>query len=96
MIKADLVRKISEIYPFMSMKNIDRIVTIMFDTMIRALQDNRRIEIRGFGSFWVKARLAALRRNPKTGKKVTVGDRMVPFFKAGKQLKEQINAEPVR
>lgn len=91
MTKADLIMKISEIYPYMSIRNVDRVVSIVIESIVDALKDGRRVELRGFGSFWVKTRPAAQRRNPRTGEKVSVKERRVPFFKAGKQLKEVIN-----
>lgn len=91
MTKSDLIMKISEIYPYMSIRNVDRVVSIVIDSIVDALREDRRIELRGFGSFWVKTREAAQRRNPRTGEKVFVKARHVPFFKAGKQLKEVIN-----
>lgn len=91
MTKSDLIMKISEIYPYMSIRNVDRVVSIVIDSIVDALKEDRRVELRGFGSFWVKTRGAAQRRNPRTGEKVFIESRRVPFFKAGKQLKEVIN-----
>ncbi|MBQ7672909.1 MAG: HU family DNA-binding protein [Alphaproteobacteria bacterium] len=91
MTKSDLIMKISEIYPYMSIRNVERVVSIVVESIVDALKEGRRVELRGFGSFWVKTRPAAQRRNPRTGEKVSVKERHVPFFKAGKQLKDVIN-----
>ncbi|MBR1735242.1 MAG: integration host factor subunit beta [Alphaproteobacteria bacterium] len=96
MTKANLVARISEIYPYMSLRNVNKIISIVIGCIVKALKEERRVELRGFGSFWVKNRPAARRRNPRTGETVEVSDRKVPFFKAGKQLKEEINGITVR
>lgn len=91
MTKSDLIARISEVYPYMNPKNIDRVVGIIFDSIVGALQAGHRVELRGFGSFAVRQRKAVVGRNPRTGEKVNVGAKKVPFFKAGRQLKELIN-----
>lgn len=93
MTKADLIVRISEIYPYMSVKNVDRVVSIVVDKIEKALKDNRRVELRGFGTFGVKNREASKRRNPRTGEKVFINAKKVPYFKAGKQLKDLINGK---
>ena len=91
MTRSDLIRKISEIYPYMSIKNVDRIITILLRTIEKALCDGNRVELRGFGSFSVRQRGASVGRNPRTGEAISVEEKNVPFFKAGKQLKDLIN-----
>ena len=91
MTRSDLIRRISEIYPYMSIKNVDRIITILLRTIERALRDGNRVELRGFGSFSVRQRGASVGRNPRTGAVIEVDGKNVPFFKAGKQLKDLIN-----
>ncbi len=91
MTKSGLIRRISEIYPYMNMKNVEKIVSIVLSSILNALGENRRIELRGFGTFGVKLREASERRNPKTGEKVFIRAKTVPYFKAGKQLKDLIN-----
>jgi integration host factor subunit beta len=91
MTKSDLVARVSEIYPYMNPKNIDRVVGIIFEAIINALKDGRRVELRGFGSFAVRSRRGITGRNPRTGETVEVAPKKVPFFKAGKQLKELLN-----
>ena len=70
----------------------ETIVNAMFDAMARALAGGERIEIRGFGSFGVKKRRARQGRNPKTGAMVKVDAKRIPFFRAGKELKLELNA----
>ena len=67
------------------------IVNTVFDSMSDALERDERIEIRGFGSFEVRTRKPRIGRNPKTGMAVEVGERKVPFFKVGKELRERVN-----
>ena len=91
MTRSDLVARISAIYPYMSIKNVDRIVSIVIDSITESLKNGNRVELRGFGSFSVRERDETEGRNPKTGEKVMVEKKKVPFFKAGKQLKDLIN-----
>lgn len=76
------------------LRKSEEIVNMVFDTMSVALVDGDRIEIRGFGSFTVKEYKGYTGRNPKTGQKISVENKRLPFFKAGKELKDKVN-EPV-
>ena len=67
------------------------VVNVFFDSMKEALVDNNRVEIRGLGSFKLKNYEGYVGRNPKTGKSVSVAPKKLPFFRAGKELKEYIN-----
>jgi integration host factor subunit beta len=89
--KSDLVQFISEQIKTLSKKEVDLIVDTIFNKMTESLSHGERIEIRGFGSFEVRVREARQGRNPKSGQKVYVNTRRVPFFKVGKELKERIN-----
>ncbi len=91
--KSDLVEVIAGRLSTLSRKEVDLIVDTLFDKMTEALTSGNRIEIRGFGSFEIRTRPARQGRNPKTGNKVFVTTRRVPFFKVGKELKEKINQE---
>lgn len=91
MTKADLMA-IIEKQGNLTQKQAEKIVNVCFDTMIQALYDDERIEIRGFGSFANRNYKAYQGRNPKTGKIVEVGPKKVPFFKVGKELKEMVDA----
>lgn len=89
--KSDLINYIGVKLPNLAGKDIEVIVNTIFDSMTRSLSQGDRIEIRGFGSFEVRTRKPRQGRNPKTGEKVSVGTRRVPFFKVGKELKERVN-----
>ena len=91
MTKSDLVARIAKIYPYMNVSNVDRVVSIIIGKMIETLKEGSRIELRGFGSFVVRVRAGTEKRNPKTGDKVYVKTKKVPYFKAGKQLKDLLN-----
>ncbi|MDR1362407.1 MAG: integration host factor subunit beta [Holosporaceae bacterium] len=91
MVKSDLIARISEIYPFMSSKNVARLISIVLDEMINALSEGRRIELRGFGAFSIRQREEKLGRNPRTGEKVLVKAKKVTYFRMGKHLKSMIN-----
>ena len=74
-----------------SHRESETIVNAMFDAMAQVLARGERIEIRGFGSFGVKYRRARQGRNPKTGAAVEVEAKRIPFFRAGKELKVEVN-----
>ena len=88
--KSQLVERLSQRLglPF---KTADRIVRIIFESITEALKREERIEIRGFGSFVVKKYDPYTGRNPKTGEKIPVPAKRIPFFKAGKELKERVD-----
>ena len=91
MTKSQLVQQLINQASHISQKDMSLIVDTVFDSMIKALGDGDRIELRGFGTFEVRVREPRVGRNPKSGSKVDLGTRRVPFFKAGKELKEMIN-----
>lgn len=91
MTKSDLLAKVAAVYPYISIRNVDRVVSIMFDEIINTLKDGGRVELRGFGTFSVRKREATVGRNPRTGETVNIAEKNVPFFKPGKQLKEYVN-----
>jgi integration host factor subunit beta len=74
-----------------SHRQSETIVNAMFDEMAGVLADGNRIEIRGFGSFGIKQRRARQGRNPKTGAAVKVDAKRIPFFRAGKELRIEVN-----
>ena len=67
------------------------VVQLFFDSMAEAMAKGERVEIRGLCSFFVKEYKSYTGRNPKTGQKVTISPKKLPFFKAGKELKERVN-----
>lgn len=91
--KSDLIEAVAQKLSNLAAKDVEVIINTIFDGMTRALSTGGRIEIRGFGSFEVRVRQPRAGRNPKTGSKVQVGLRRVPFFKVGKELRERVNQE---
>ncbi len=73
------------------LRKSEEIVNLAFETMSSALINGSRIEIRGFGSFLIKKYKSYTGRNPKTGEEVTIGNKKLPFFKVGKDLREKVN-----
>ena len=91
MTKSDLVEKLSESLNNLTKKECEVIVDTVFLNMQDALHRGEKIEIRGFGSFTVRTRRAKEGRNPKTGEKVAIPEKRIPFFKVGKELREMVN-----
>lgn len=91
MTRSELVQRIADNNPDLYLRDIERIVSIFFEEITDALARGDRVEIRGFGAFSVKKRDARTGRNPRTGESVDVEEKYVPFFKAGKQLRERLN-----
>ncbi len=93
MTKSDLVEKLAEKIDYLTKKDCDVIIDTIFDNMKEALRKEDKIEIRGFGSFTIRVRKAKEGRNPKTGEKVFIPEKKIPFFKVGKELREMLNRE---
>jgi integration host factor subunit beta len=93
MTKSELIARLSEANPHLYQRDIERIVTTIFDEIATALARGDRVELRGFGAFSVKRRDARQGRNPRTGEQVAVTEKAVPFFKTGKQLRERLNSD---
>ncbi len=93
MIKSELIQKLAEKNPHLYQRDVERIVNTILDEIVRAMADGNRVELRGFGAFSVKYRKARIARNPRTGEPVHVGEKKVPFFKTGKELRERLNAD---
>lgn len=91
MTKSQLIQRIAEQNPHLYQRDVERIVSTVFDEITTALTRGDRVELRGFGAFSVKLRDARVGRNPRTGETVQVARKAVPFFKTGKQLRELIN-----
>jgi len=88
--KADLVEEVARVTQ-LTKKQAEGIVNLVFETIVDSLRSGRKIELRGFGSFRIRNRGARLGRNPKTGERVEVPPKRIPYFKPGKELKEQLN-----
>jgi integration host factor subunit beta len=91
MTKSELVQKVAEANPHLYQRDVEGIVTAIFDKIADALADGNRVELRGFGAFSVKHRDARIGRNPRTGGTVQVAEKHIPFFKTGKQLRDRLN-----
>jgi integration host factor subunit beta len=89
---ANLVAALAADHPHLTLADVERIVTAMFDEMTATLAAGGRVELRGFGAFSVKQRQARAGRNPRTGETVKVDEKTVPFFRAGRELREMVNA----
>jgi integration host factor subunit beta len=100
MIKSELIQQIAEDNPHLYQRDVERIVSTLFEEIstlfeeiTAALARGDRVELRGFGAFSVKQRDARMGRNPRTGAAVPVPEKSVPFFKAGKELRERMNGQ---
>ncbi len=97
MTKADLIEDISRVAD-MSRKDSELIVDTVFESIVKSLRSGQKIEIRGFGSFRTRERHSRVGRNPKTGARVDVPAKRIPYFKPSKELKDVVNGgsgEPV-
>ena len=91
MTKSELVQRLAESNPHLYQRDVEGIVTAIFDEIATALARGDRVELRGFGAFSVKRRDARVGRNPRTGASVQVAEKHIPFFKTGKQLRDRLN-----
>ena len=91
MTKAELVEEVARVSE-LTKKHSEIIVNTVFDSIVDALRKDEKIELRGFGSFRIRQRRSRQGRNPKTGDKVDVPAKRIPYFKPGKELKELINS----
>ncbi|MDY0012816.1 MAG: integration host factor subunit beta [Rhodocyclaceae bacterium] len=92
MTKSELIVRLAERFPQLVAKDADFAVKMILDAMTDTLSQGGRIEIRGFGSFALNYRPPRVGRNPKSGEKVRVPEKHVPHFKAGKELRERVDA----
>lgn len=91
MTRSELIEKIANKNPHLMVKDVERIVAVVFDKIINSLANGDRVEFRGFGAFSVRKRTPRLAKNPRTGEQVKVEERSIPHFKTGKQLFELLN-----
>ena len=91
MTKAQIIERLSEQVPTLTKRQAEIVVNTIFDSIRDSLRNGDKTEIRGFGSFRLRSRRMKEGRNPKTGATVSVPAKKVPFFKAGKELKELLN-----
>jgi integration host factor subunit beta len=90
MTKADLIEEVSRVVE-MTRKDSEVIVEAIFDSIVRSLRTADKVEIRGFGSFRTRQRQPRVGRNPKTGTRVEVPSKRIPYFKPSKELKDLVN-----
>ena len=90
MTKAELVEKVSDKI-HLTKKQTELVVNTVFQSITDSLSDGKKVELRGFGSFRIRERNARVGRNPKSGAQVDVPAKRVPFFKAGKELRELVD-----
>lgn len=90
MTKAELIEDVSRAAE-LSRKDAETIVETIFDSIVKSLRSGDKIEIRGFGSFRTRQRNPRIGRNPKTGARVDVPAKKIPFFKPSKELKDLVN-----
>lgn len=93
MTKSELIARIAAANPHLYQRDVEKIITTIFEEITAALSRQDRVELRGFGAFSVKERAARVGRNPRTGDAVDVSAKYIPYFKTGKQLREKLNAD---
>ncbi len=91
MIKSELVKRLLNKNPHLIHKDVEVITSKVFEKMIDTLENEGRVEIRGFGSLSVRRRKAKNGRNPRTGESVYVPEKKAPIFKSGKGLRDRLN-----
>lgn len=96
MIKSELVLKIAEQNPHLYQRDVENMVNAILDEIVDALRRGDRVELRGFGAFSVKQREARVGRNPRTGTRVEVAEKVVPYFKSGKEMRVRLNKVPAK
>ncbi|MCB1019023.1 MAG: integration host factor subunit beta [Bryobacterales bacterium] len=93
MTKADLIEEVSRVVE-LTRKESEVIVETIFDSVVSSLRSGDKVEIRGFGSFRTRERKGRIGRNPKSGDKVEVPPKTIPFFKPSKELRDVVNGGP--
>ena len=95
MIRSELVQKLCSDFPDLSQRELESVVSAIFDSITEQLADGGRVELRGFGAFSTRQRDARMGRNPRTGESVAVDAKRVPYFKPGKEMRERLNLQEV-
>ena len=91
MIRSELVQKLCSDFPDLSQREVENVVSAIFDSITDQLAKGGRVELRGFGAFSTRRRDARVGRNPRTGEAVEVDAKRVPYFKPGKEMRERLN-----
>ena len=95
MIKSELVQRMAARSPHLYQRDVEHIVDAILGGIGDALERGERVELRGFGAFSIRQRQARTGRNPRTGNKVSVTEKLAPLFKTGKKMRERLNHAPV-
>jgi integration host factor subunit beta len=95
MIRSELVQKLCSDFPDLSQREVENVVSAVFDSITEQLATGGRVELRGFGAFSTRQRDARTGRNPRTGEAVSVDAKRVPYFKPGKEMRERLNLNGV-
>ena len=93
MIRSELVQYLCKANPGLTLREVDRIVDLFFDSITERLAEGGRAELRGFGAFSTRARDGRTGRNPRTGDAVAIDSKRVPYFKPGKEIRQRLNAD---
>ena len=93
MTRSELIESIAKKNPNLMISEIERIVNVIFNSIVTALAKGDRVEFRGFGVFSVRTRDPRIAQNPRTGAKVKIGSRNIVHFRVGKELHERLNEE---
>ena len=96
MTKSALIAELAVSHPHLRVSDVELLVTTIFDQITNALAHGGRVELRGFGAFAVKQRNARMGHNPRTGEVVSVKEKTLPFFKAGKELRYRLNRDGIK
>jgi integration host factor subunit beta len=91
MIRSELVQLLVQDNPGLSVREVEKIVSVFFDEIVHRLTEDGRVELRGFGAFSTRARDGRTGRNPRTGETVEVAAKRVPYFKPGKEMRVRLN-----
>ena len=91
MIRSELVQKLCQDFPDLTQREVESVVSAVFDSITDQLAHGGRVELRGFGAFSTRSRDARVGRNPRTGESVQVDAKRVPYFKPGKEMRERLN-----
>src|SRR5690606_29256500 len=91
MIRSELIQKLAEENPELTLQEVEKIVDLFFQEIVDRLATGGRVELRGFGAFTTRSRDARTGRNPRTGEQVPVSAKRVPYFKPGKEMRERLN-----
>lgn len=93
MLRSELIATLQSEFPHLRAELVEQMATIALEEVSMALEQGRRVELRGFGAFSVRKREARQGRNPRTGAAVAVAAKRVPFFKPGKELRDRVNGD---